>query len=216
MPTGYTAFITEREGVTFKDFAERCTRAFGSAVMQRDEPLDAPTRHREFSFYCVERLIKAKSEFDRLRVMSFEEADKIALDEYNQAVDSDAKSNAAKDADREKYNAILIELLDWEAPTPDHADFRAFMYQQLTETIKYDCSHYDFAPKEVATGEVWLTAKIKRVREDIEQAEKDIIEEAERVFKANKWLDDLRASLEKPYKRDPAQDAKLARIAGEE
>lgn len=42
MPTGYTADI--KDGITFRDFALRCARAFGATIMQRDEDISIPPR----------------------------------------------------------------------------------------------------------------------------------------------------------------------------
>ena len=44
MPTGYTAYIENGDITTGKEFLKLCTRAFGVAIDQKDDPLSVPTK----------------------------------------------------------------------------------------------------------------------------------------------------------------------------
>ena len=47
MPTGYTAIIEDKPGLTLREFALRCARGMGACIMQRDDNMDEPPKAPE-------------------------------------------------------------------------------------------------------------------------------------------------------------------------
>ena len=69
MPTGYTAYIEDGDITTGKDFLKLCTRAFGVAIDQKDDPLSVPTRRE------VEAWTPPTPEHDGLKKFALEQID---------------------------------------------------------------------------------------------------------------------------------------------
>ena len=60
MPTGYTHDIPA--GITFRQFALNCARAFGANIAMRDDPADKPIEVYEPSDYSAKAITKATNE----------------------------------------------------------------------------------------------------------------------------------------------------------
>lgn len=195
MPTGYTAAIAD--GITFKEYAMSCARAFGALVTMRDEPADAEIP-QEFkpSTYNLERLQDARQELSILERMTMVEANLNAQADYTALELRRAKQlEEIKDL-RCKYESMLTECKKYVAPTPDHAEFRAFMICQIEESIEFDCStsFYD-NPTVLLSGEEWLEQQIGQAKKDIVYHEYEYDKECQRVKERNAWVKALRESL---------------------
>lgn len=195
MPTGYTAAIAD--GITFKEYAMSCARAFGALVTMRDSPSDAEIPE-EFkpSTYNLERLQDARQELSSLERMTMVEANLNAQADHTASELRRAKRlEEIKDL-RCKYESMLTECKKYVPPTPDHAEFRAFMIRQIEESIKFDCStSYCDKPTVLLTGEEWLDQQIKQAKKDIEYHEEEYAKECQRVSERNAWVKALRDSL---------------------
>lgn len=193
MPTGYTAAIAG--GITFREYALGCARAFGALIMMRDEPQDAPIPERfEPSDWHADELQNASERLVRLRLMSPAEAAVAAKQEYDEAVAHDNKYAQERAALRAKYEAMLGQVLAWQPPTPDHVELKTFMEQQLRESITWDCTHFGDGPQRM-TGKEWLDKAIAKAQYDIEYHTRQHAEEIERVRGRNAWIKALRESL---------------------
>jgi hypothetical protein len=193
MPTGYTAAIAD--GITFREYALGCARAFGALITMRDDPQDAPIPERfRPSDWHANELQKASERLTTLRLMSPAEADIAAQQEYEEAVTRENKYAQERAALRSKYEAMLAKVIAWQAPTPDHVGYKEFMEQQIRDSIKWDCSDYERAP-ERWTGKEWLARAIEKAKHDIEYHTRQHAEEIERVRGRNAWIKALRDSL---------------------
>lgn len=194
MPTGYTAPIAD--GITFEQFAWSCARAFGALVMMRDEPNDAPIPERfEPSDYNQKALERTHTELDRVLSLTVEQAAGECDIDYQEQMDAYDR-RMAKAADlRAKYESMLAGVRAWEAPTPDHAEYKAFMEKQITQSIDFDCDmSYDKIPERKST-DGWLAVRTSELRRDLAYHEKAHREEVERTDKRNQWIQALRDSL---------------------
>jgi hypothetical protein len=196
MPTGYTAAVAD--GITFEQFVWRCARAMGALVMMREEPTDAPIPERfEASDYNAKKLVEAKAEWARLNAMSVADAETCAATTHAEAVASYAKRTQERLELRNKYQAMLASVVQWDAPTPDHAGFKIFMVDQLKQSIDFDCcNRYDDAPVALS-GLDWRADEIAKAARHIEYHAKANAEEIERTEGRNEWLRALRESFAK-------------------
>lgn len=195
MPTGYTAMITDRDGVTFPEFAMECARAFGALITMRDDPRDATIPEKfEPSSQHREALDKALAELLDLSNMTDDECRVAAEKEYLEAlaryrdlVQSDVEKRA-------KYEAMLDQVLAWEPPTADHVELKAFMVQQIESSIRFDCDYQWPKPqrKDLAT---WRADKRAQVERDVAYHEKEDAAEVERANSRTAWVQQLRDSL---------------------
>lgn len=198
MPTGYTHCITK--GATFEEFVWGCARAMGALVMMRDDPADAPIPERfEPSDWHAKRLFEAKAELATLLAMTDVDVAARAESEHIDAVDSWARREHERHAQKAAYEAILARI-DAMAVPESHAGFKEFMRKQVSESIDFDTGHVWEKPKAV-TGEEWKRSRVERLRSEIAFCEQMHAQEVERTNERNEWLATLRQIVPPPQSK---------------
>lgn len=202
MPTGYTAGIENGTINTFKEFAQKCTRAF--IVHMRDEPWDAPYKPRTSSGYHEDCLKEAEKQLEEFKTLSDEVI--IARIEKETAEDiARYKENIKKGKDfKTKLEKMLVEANAYKSPTVKHGNIRNFMIDQLESTIDHD-GDVSFYEGEVAKAEAEAKkginievarADIKaKIHKDIAYHTKEIAEEKARIIDHNQWYEDFMNSI---------------------
>jgi hypothetical protein len=198
MPTGYTADVCDGKLTDFKAFAIRCAHAFGALVELRDEGMDAPIPEFKPSPYHVEGLQKAHAELARLKGLSRDEAEAEARAAFRKAMDAHHKHVEEQQATKGRLLAMRAQVADWQPPTSEHQGLKDFMIQQIDETIRFDCSPSTYYLEKCTPkgGEVWRREQISEQERSIEYHTKQNAEDIERVAHRNKWVADLRKSLQ--------------------
>ena len=199
MPTGYTAPIAD--GITFKEYAMGCARAFGALIMMRDEPQNAEIPEAfEASTYHKDAIEKAAMELKELLAMDQPTAAAKAKEAHQNHIDYHTEEIAKDEALAAKYKAMLAEVEAYKSPSPDHDNFKKFMADQITESIRFDCSsNYHREAIESAklmSGEEFILAEKKRLEDSMEYHKKHYQEELDRTKNRNEWLQKLRDSLQ--------------------
>ena len=195
MPTGYTAGVDDGTVTDFRSFALICARRFGATIMQRDEPMGAPPRLREVSEYAIKALAEADARISYLNAMSNADADVAAALACSEAIASREHSENECAQTRTRYNAMLAEVRSWEPPTPDHAGMKAFMIEQLNESIKWDCMEHEREAIPRLSGATWLATERQLARASRNRAETSLREERDRCEGSNRWITALYDSL---------------------
>lgn len=198
MPTGYTAAI--EKGISFKEFALNCARAFGACIMMRDEPSDAPIPEEfEPSDYNAKSMEGAHARIAMLKAMTREEC---ALSSHEEFLKSQKYHLEGLEKDRaleEKYNAMLTHAEAWNPPTPDHQGLKKFMIEQVKQGLKFDCGgtyHKDaLRDLEQFTSEDWRRKEIDACLLTISSSAKLQAEENKRTTERTNWIKQLRSSL---------------------
>ncbi len=196
MPTGYTAPIAEGKIDNFPDFAMNCARAFGALVMMRDSPSDAEIPERfEPLDYHPKKIADLRAELVRLEAMTG--ADATAERDMLEAKRIAERTNYAdrKLEQKERYEAMLVDVRKWVPPTTDHAEMKKFMIQQLEESIDFDCRPSEYMSDPLPSADEWLADAISVAQKDIKYHEEKHREEVERTEGRNEWLSALRDSL---------------------
>jgi hypothetical protein len=204
MPTGYTATLMEK-GQAFPDFVLLCARAMVATIMLRDEPLDAPIPEFQPSDYAAKRLEESKTELARLLAMTDEE--KIAFGQSKK--DAAIERNKKWIADQQAENARLIEMRDkvkaWQPPTSDHDGLKNFMLEQLEISM----NSVDYYEREIiaakqsfardyydkAFARDYYDKAVAEAQRGIEYNAEEDRKERERTDARNRWVRELRASL---------------------
>ena len=197
MPTGYTDTI--KDGITFKQFATGCARAFGACIMMRDDPADKAIPEKfEPSRYHKEGIGEAYKELDKINGMSVLDAEKVALIEFAQECQRQGKAITKDRKLMSQYKDMLRQARQWQPPTLDHTGFKEFMVQQIESSIKFDGmeDYYIEHPAKKVTGEEWLAEKRKKIQRAIDYHTRENAAEIDRTNQRNKWIGDLRDSLE--------------------
>jgi len=192
MPTGYTDKI--KDGITFEQFIMSCARAFGALIEMRDDPTDAkiPDEFKPSDYY-IKELEKANAELVNFTHLSKLEIQEKANEEYKQAMIEYRRRKQENIDLFNAYNSMLVQVENWNPPSSDHIELKNFMISQIRESIKFDCYEPDMpAPK---TGETWAVEKLESIVWDIEYYTKENEEEIERINGRNKWVRQLRESI---------------------
>ena len=196
MPTGYTAKIAD--GIDFRTYAMDCARAFGACVTMRDDPGGGDMIPEKFepSDWHAERLREARAERDRLAALSPAEVDAAAALAWEEAEEYRLKRLNEKRELRSKYEAMLAEVNSWEPPTDEHAQFRDFMRDQITQSFDFDCGgSYGEEPEPKLSGEEWRKKMLGKADWSIQYHAKEDAGERERAASRTACVAALRASL---------------------
>lgn len=196
MPTGYTAKLMEK-GETFEEFVLGCARAFGALIMMRDDPSDAPIPERfEASTYYLQAIEKARAELARLVGMNSEERYDFGASQKTKELTLCAAYLQKEKDENARIEAMMEKVVKWEPPTKDHAGLKSFMIEQLTMS-KNDLSYAEMRLKEIIEKDrgKYFEEALSSVRRDIEYYQVENQKEIERTGSRNKWLDDLRKSI---------------------
>ncbi len=178
MPTGYTDAIAK--DISFEDFVWRCARAFGALVTMRDEPYDAPIPEKfESTDYHSRGLEKAQADLVEFQKLSSADYEKRAQEEYESEIAMYLQRVKEKTTLRNKYSAMLAQVIEWIPPSPDHEKLKSFMASQIRESIDFDC----FEPKkpERLSGEDWANKAFSGIMWNINYHTEEQTKEIERV-----------------------------------
>lgn len=196
MPTGYTADI--KDGITFQTFAMNCARAFGACVTLRDERGGGAAIPDAFapSDYHLKELGKARADFAALDEMTPAQCEREAAKTFDAAETRRIMGLKEMADQRAAYEAMLAKVNAWTPPTSDHAGLKRFMAEQITESIRFDCSgtYYD-TPTVRMTGEQWKANRAASLARDIAYHKREHAAEVKRVADRTEWVKALRSSL---------------------
>jgi hypothetical protein len=201
MPTGYTAELCDRD-VSFEKFILSCARNFGALIEMRDDPADAPIP-QEFqpSKWHRDALAAARGNLDKLEKMSDAEAEAAATKEYEDAIAEDARIASKRIEVRKRLLGMRRRVEEWIPPTKDHDGLKRFMLEQLDMTIEQDGAPWTMH-HERKTGEQWRKESIEVERRSIEYHVEENLKEIERTNGRNRWIADLRCSLEQKANKE--------------
>ena len=190
MPTGYTADVGDGKVTDFRAFALGCARAFGACIMQRDDPINEPPKHRQPSTWNAEQLVEAQKEADRLSTITLAMAEAESAKEYEECLRFYEESRKRSAEINARYEAMIAKVKAYTPPTPDHEGYKKFMLEQLTISLESD-----FGPPVKLSALDWLSTARERAARSILYHTKANAEELKRFEDSNKWIDALYASL---------------------
>ena len=194
MPTGYTADIPD--GITFEQYAMNCARAFGALVTMRDEPSGAAIPEQfQPSTYDLEKVQKYTDELQLLNSMTLEQAEVRAESDYQEKLEHRQNSMDRSNRTLDAYEKMLEQAKMYKSPSPDHDEFAKFMIEQIETSIKFDARIF---PKKVErlSSTLWLAKKIADAESSIKFHSAQHLEEVTRTNERNRWVKQLRESLE--------------------
>lgn len=200
MPTGYTAFIENDTIDNAKDFIMLCARAFGACIDMRDEPLSKPIpKEFELDTYHAKEIEKAKMRLEQIESMTNEEIQKQCDKEYNKRIDDRIGIKEYRKEMKEKYEKVLSGIKMWNPPTQDHEGLKKFAIKQIEMCLPdyNENTYFDGIENvEKETVDEWRKRNIESCNNDIEYHKNKWNIEITRWRNRNKWLRDLRESIE--------------------
>lgn len=205
MPSGYTAEIVEGKVTTFKEFAQKCMRAFGATIHMRDESLSEKYVPRKVEKYYIESVEDCEDKLDELKKAN----DQFFIDKVKGELKSDYTHYEEKLRKvlecKTRLDLILKDTKKWTPPTEDHTGIKDFMIKQLEETMKYDAdtAYYENelneikkkmeSPIDISTIKKEMIADAE---EELESARERLREEIKRCEDSNKWVEQFLKSIE--------------------
>lgn len=204
MPTGYTQDIFWDKGITFAEFALRCSCMHGPEHLHRDEDPNSEAELTDNGKFFVKQKQEAQLEVARLLAMSSEE--RLALGSMDLAADvSDwQKYIDDKNSARARFDKMLVEVEAWQPPTPDHYELKNFMKAQIHSSVNEDCdASYEITQLENIkrkTPMSYFNERLKYAKFCVNDYENRIQQEILKVKGSNKWRRELFDSLGIEYK----------------
>lgn len=195
MSTGYTEAI--KDGMLFREFALRCSRAFGALITMRDEPSDAPIKLLVPSDWHKDKAEEARKELKEISNVTIEQFDNLARIEYNKEAESNRKSMAEARELQDKYQSMLEKVLAWTPPTNDHVELKEFMIKQIKSSMDFDdmTRYYKGRQSILKSGAEYKSQLVQKLIGSISYHEKEYAEKVSRTDGRNKWISALLASL---------------------
>lgn len=196
--TAYTELVAESDNLTLKEFAMLCSRNFGALIDMREEPFDAPIPEKlEPSGYYRDELKKFNQKYNDFlqNKPSIEELER-QYEEYVSKLKSETEiANNKRKVIRSRYEAMLEKVRNWIPPTEEHCGLKEFMISQLVESEEFDCKEYH---PYIFTKEEYINWKRdeNEILKEIEYYSDKVEKEEEAYKKRNKWIQDLRNSLD--------------------
>ena len=198
MATGYTSDVTTGGVTDLRTFTLRCARAFGACVDQRDEAIGALPRRTEVPSYFRERLAAAERRLAEVMAMTATDAYREAVASYGRVLREKALAVLRAQEARARCEEMLAKVKAWTIPTADHAELKAFMVAQLTETIRWDGNSVwgDSETTTPGTEEEELRRLRASARAELRSARADMKREMRLAEERNAWISALYASLD--------------------
>jgi len=195
MPNGYTHNISK--GITFKEFALDCSRAFGALIHMRDMPHDAeiPDEIKPNIEYYDKNIDDSKKELDKISKMSIDEKKKIFNTYLRKVKKENEKRVEETNSLKEKYVNILEKVKSWMPPTKDHIGLKDFMIKQITSSIDFDCDRI-YQETVFESCEEYFEEKVNSCKHNIEFYTKGKEKEIDGCKKRTEWIQALKKSLE--------------------
>ncbi len=197
MSNGYTYNI--ESGISLKEFIAQCAHAFGALIEFRDENNDKtiiPNELKKDTYY-EEELKSTILELNKFKKLDNKQLEIRCGIKYKEEILRTKDAIKKRTELKLKYEKMLEEVNTWFPPTEDHVNLKNFMIKQLEDSIVYDCNleYYNLDTIKKLTVKEYKKSELERLEKDMMYCTEKSIEDKERWNKSNKWIEDLRNSL---------------------
>jgi ribosome recycling factor len=204
MPTGYTERLATGKDDSFENFALQCSRAIGTMMHMRDDPMDAPIRLRKEDDYYSESLKQAEAALQDLEKMSIDEIDAYAEKVREEQVAQCEKSLSDMFAVEKRYNTMTGKVNSWNC-SQEFESLRNFMNEQLTQGKEADCNEQIKKMyikgletiQQKKSRDIWNDAMAVAKR-DVEYFTEHLTNDSASINDSNEWIGKLHDSLNIP------------------
>jgi hypothetical protein len=194
MPLGHTAKVRSGEITDLRDYALLSLRVWRSAEPDIEIDYDVVAEEQPNPYYS-RKLEEARGRLASLKAMKAEEAALHAREAHAKGHSAWSEWTREKKARRARTQGMLKKLKSWKPPSPDLAELKDFMREELETALAHEALDAD--PPKLSRA-----AARKHLAEALEQAERDVAyyarkleEEESRVARENEHLRALIASF---------------------
>jgi hypothetical protein len=195
MALGHTAKVRSGEITELRDYALLSLRAWRSAEGEVAIDYDIVAAEEQPNPYYARKLEEAQSRLATHKAMKADEATLHSHDAHEKAHGAWSEWTREREARRARTQGMLKKLKSWKPPSPDLAELKDFMREELETALTHEALEAD-PPKPSRT------AARKHLAEALDQAERDVAhyarkveEEERRVARENEHLRALIASF---------------------
>lgn len=200
MPSYYTADINEGKDISFQEFALKCARAYGAFVHMRDEPLNTTLSRPTLSDYHTNEIKNIENEFALFLKSSTEQRKKMFEIEMEKEEAYYLREIEKEKQIKNKYLTLINDVKAYKPQSTELKEFKNFMFDQLIDGMKYDCSNEDWYNKSIQslkeeTFETWEEERMNLYNSKLGYQKEALKKEKKSIDLANKWIDELYKSL---------------------
>lgn len=200
MPTGYTCKLVD-EGQTFEEFVWTCARAMGAFVHMREDTLSSlpyVTEEPFFASYSRERIPILREKIEFTKGMSHEKIKSEAVSRYNRELLTYQEHLKRQEVIKARLEKMLEQVENWKVPSPEHLEFKWFMFEQLKDTLRCDCYLWP-EPKLDLDTEAWRKQELEKLERDLAWSQEDYAKALKSHHEYVQWIRDLADSVKPPY-----------------
>jgi hypothetical protein len=195
MPLGHTAKVRSGEITDLRDYALLSLRVWRSAEPDIEIDYDVVAAEEQPNPYYSRKLEEARSRLASLKAMKAEEAALHAREAHEKGHSSWSEWNGEKKARRARTQGMLKKLKSWKPPSPDLAELKDFMREELETALAHEALDADPPKPSRATARKHLAEALEQAERDVAYYARKVEEEESRVTRENEHLRALIASF---------------------
>jgi len=134
---------------------------------------------------------------EEAKAMTHEEATALMETMRAASVKRAEEARLEHEIQAQRYQSMKAQVEAWTPPTPDHANLKAFMLEQIAVSVRTSTGGY-LEQWEFQTPEQFLAMNVQDAERELARANERLAEHMTAVAKANKWLSDLTLSVGPP------------------
>jgi hypothetical protein len=195
MALGHTAKVRSGEITDLRDFALLSLRAWRSSEGEVAIDYDLVAAEEQPNPYYARKLEEAESRLATLKAMKTAEAHLHAHDTHNEAHDAWSEWTRERKARLKRTQGMLKKLKSWKPPSPDLAELKHFMREELEAALAHEALEADPPKPSRAAARKHLAEALEQAERDVAHYARKIEEEEQRVARDNAHLRALIASF---------------------
>jgi hypothetical protein len=195
MASGHTAKVRSGEITNLRDFALLSWRAWRSSDGEVEVDYDIVAAEEAPNPYYSRKLDEAQSRLAALKAIKAEEAALHSRETHARAHDAWSDWTRERKARRQRTQGMLKKLKSWKPPTPDLAELKHFMREELEAALAHEALEADPPQPSRAAARKHLAEALEQAERDVAYYARKVDEEHVRVAEENARLRALIASF---------------------
>jgi hypothetical protein len=195
MALGHTAKVRSGEITELRDYALLSLRAWRSAEGDVAIDYDIVAAEEQPNPYYARKLEEAQSRLATLKAMKADEATLHSRDAHEKAHGAWSQWTRERKARRARTQGMLRKLKSWKPPSPDLAELKVFMREELETALAHEALDSDPPKPSRAAARKHLAEALEQAEGDVAYYQRKVEEEQSRVEQENERLRALIASF---------------------
>jgi hypothetical protein len=195
MALGHTAKVRSGEITELRDYALLSLRAWRSSEGEVAIDYDIVAAEEQPNPYYSRKLEEAQRRLATLQAMKADEAHLHSRDAHEKAHSAWSEWTRERKARRARTQGMLKKLKSWKPPSPDLAELKDFMREELQTALAHETLDSDPPKPSRAPARKHLAQALEQAECDVAYYARKVEEEKQRVARDNAHLRALIASF---------------------